>query len=93
MTGLLYFSCSPRSVLSLDGPGREPADELLLEHEEQHEQRDGGQHGAGEGDVDGVDLGIAQVLETDLHSAQAVILGDDQGPQVLAEGPEEAEQA
>src|ERR1039458_5190048 len=78
---------------SLDGSGGQTPDELLLEHEQQHEQGDEGQDDAGKGDVDGADLAAAQDLEPDLDGAVLVVLGDDQRPQVLVERGEEREQA
>src|SRR2546421_341043 len=63
--------------------GRESPHQLLLEDEQQDDQRERRQHRAGEGDVDLVDVRGPQLLEPDLHSPEAVVLGHQQRPQVL----------
>src|SRR5437868_6294041 len=69
--------------LSLHGAGRQTSDELLLEHEQQDEQRQRGEHRARQGHVDVVDRLTPQLAQTDLHRAEPGVAGDDERPKVL----------
>src|SRR3954468_19542591 len=69
----------------------EPAHELLLEEEEQDHEWDHRDHSTCEHDVQLVDARLLELVQTDLHGPQLVILGDEQWPEVLVPRREERE--
>ena len=72
------------TLSSFHGAGAESAHQLLLEDQQEHDKRQGGDHYAGERHVDVIDVGVAQLLESDLNGAEAIVFRDDERPQVLA---------
>src|SRR4051794_28271511 len=81
-----------RRASPLHCSGGETADELALEQDQDDEDRQGGDHGAGGDEVELVDVARLQPLEAYLDRAVIVIGDDRRRPQVLVPCAEKREQ-
>jgi hypothetical protein len=58
-----------RTIPLLDGSGGEAADELLLEDHQEDDQWDDRDNGAGQRNIHLVELGVQELLESDLYGS------------------------